>query len=160
MIEIKAPNPVPQDTPTIFLAGSIDMGAAVNWQQQVVEALKGLEDITIVNPRRDDWDSSWEQSITNDKFSEQVNWEMQQLENANLVLFYFDPKGQAPITLLELGYVLGLATDVIVCCPEGYWRRGNVQVACDRNRVPCMDTLEDLISEAWSFFSNEAYNAN
>ena len=64
MIEIKAPI---RTMKTVFLAGSIDMGSAVNWQKQVVDALKE-ENVVVYNPRRDDWDSSWVQSIDNPWF--------------------------------------------------------------------------------------------
>jgi hypothetical protein len=43
-----------------------------------------------------------------------------------VICVYFDPKGQSPITLLELG--LFHDKDIIVCCPEGFWRKGNVDV--------------------------------
>ena len=146
MIEIKAPNKVPLYGSRIFLAGSIDMGSAIDWQKPVVEALAD-RDVVILNPRRDDWDSTWVQDISNEKFNEQVTWEMDNIEGADLVLFYFDPGGKAPITLLELGLVLG-KRNAIVCCPKEYWRRGNVQIACARNGVPLVGTLEELIASA------------
>lgn len=124
------------------------MGAAVNWQERLEQELADY-DIVICNPRRDDWDSSWVQDISHPQFSEQVRWEMEHLENVDLKVFYFDPKGLAPITLLELG--LSSATrqapdNVIVCCPEGYWRRGNVQMVCDRYNITLTDTIDQFIS--------------
>jgi hypothetical protein len=32
--------------------------------------------ILVLNPRREDWDSSWIQSIDNPQFREQVEWEI------------------------------------------------------------------------------------
>lgn len=145
---IKAPEKdlSPSHNSTIFLAGSIDMGKAENWQQRVERALQEFSDITIYNPRRDDWDSSWIQDISNPQFKEQVTWELEHLESANLVVFYFDPAGPAPITLLELGF-FGLTepAHTIVCCPEGYWRRGNVQIACDRYKIPLVDNIDEFM---------------
>lgn len=147
---IKAPNEIPyydRNKRTIFLAGSIDMGSAVDWQKEVEERLAD-SDVVILNPRRDDWDSTWVQDISNEKFSEQVSWEISHIEDADLVIYYFDPKGQAPITLLELGLKAGqrYACDkMIVCCPPGYWRRGNVQVVCKLYDIPLVDTLDQLI---------------
>lgn len=142
---VMAPSPVPERS--LFLAGSIDMGAAVNWQERICNEFKDIDNLTIFNPRRDDWDSSWRQSILDAKFSEQVNWEMDRLEQADLVCFYFDPKGQAPITLLELGYMLGKkeAKQLIVCCPEGFWRKGNVEVMCYRHGVKLCNEIESMI---------------
>lgn len=38
----------------VFLAGAIDMGAAVDWQQQVIEALSDYPGFTLLNPRCSD----------------------------------------------------------------------------------------------------------
>ena len=34
---------------------------------------------------------------------------------------------------------------VIVCCPEGFWRRGNVEVVCARFGLPLVESLVDMI---------------
>lgn len=140
----------PEDTSgandkSVFLAGSIDMGDAVDWQAEVTKALEDMP-VSVFNPRRDDWDSSWKQDISDDKFREQVEWEMDNLDNASVVCVYFDPNGKAPITLMELG-LQASSGKVVVCCPEGYWRRGNVQIVCNRYNIPMVDTLDDLIAE-------------
>ncbi len=135
--------------PQIFLAGSIDMGAAVDWQSQI-ETLLAPYDVVIYNPRRDDWDTSWKQSIDNPPFFEQVTWELFHLEKSDLVLFYFDPSGPAPVTLMELG-LFAATGESIVCCPEGYWRKGNVDIVCQRYGVRTVDTIEDMIALAEDF---------
>lgn len=130
---------------SIFLAGSIDMGKAVDWQSEVIEALEH-KDINIFNPRRKDYDPTWEQDISNPMFAEQVRWELDHIDYADLVLFVFDPNGPAPISLLELGYVAGKGKDVVVVCPKGYWRRGNVQVVCHRHGFKLFDTIKEAIA--------------
>ena len=65
------------------------------------------------------------------------------LECADLVAVYLDPESKAPISLFELGLSIR-AGKAIVACPEGYWRRGNVQVVAERFRVELVDNLEDL----------------
>ncbi|MCE6959587.1 nucleoside 2-deoxyribosyltransferase domain-containing protein [Cereibacter sphaeroides] len=49
---------------TLFLAGSIDMWRAGDWQADIARALQDL-DVVIYNPRRSSWDSSWVQDISN-----------------------------------------------------------------------------------------------
>ena len=122
--------------PSVFLAGSIEMGTAEPWQDSTIAKLADL-DVEIYNPRRADWDSSWVQSITNPQFATQVNWEMDHLELADIAFFYFDPATKAPITLMELGFMLGSAimfteACIVVVCPKGFWRKGNVEVMCAR----------------------------
>lgn len=147
MIEVKAPNDTPRTkrwSPTVFLAGSIEMGVAEKWQDKVVKAFEG-EDVTFLNPRRDDWDASWEQSIGNPQFSEQVNWELDNIEAANYIVFYFDPATMSPITLMELGIVSANPVSTIVCCPHGFWRKGNVDILCKRAGIPVVHSLDVLI---------------
>lgn len=154
MIEIKAPSYdySYNNHKNIFLAGSIDMGAAVDWQTRVSEAVEGLN-VNIFNPRRGDWDSSWDQSIENEKFYQQVSWELEHLESADLIVVYFDPSGAAPITLLELG-LFSKESPMIVCCPEGYWRKGNVDIVCERYGVNQVNNIEELIEYVKGFIVN------
>ena len=66
------------------------------------------------------------------------------LDKADIIIFYFDPDTDAPITLLEFGKFCS-SGKIVVCCPDGFWRKGNVDVVCQRNNVPQVDTLEELI---------------
>lgn len=128
----------------VFLAGSIEMGAAGPWQAEVERALADLP-VAILNPRRDEWDASWVQDISNPQFRGQVEWELDGQQRADVIAMHFDPTTKAPVTLLELG-LFAASGKVIVCCPPGYWRRGNVQVVCARYGVPLVDTLTDLVT--------------
>lgn len=132
---------------TLFLAGSIEMGKAEDWQSRVVRELADLPGV-ILNPRRDDWDDTWIQSINHPMFREQVEWELIGLETATLVLVYFAPDTLAPITLLELGKLSSRAETVTVCCPDGFYRKGNVEVVCAWHRIAMVETLSDLILAA------------
>lgn len=90
---LKPPAPLPPrfDRPSVFLAGSIEMGRAELWQDAVADALRD-EPLTILNPRRDDWDASWEQSSANPQFVAQVTWELDAQERAGLIAMYFARK--------------------------------------------------------------------
>jgi hypothetical protein len=143
---LKPPTPIVLDgRPSVFLAGSFEMGQADDWQAAFERALEDL-DVVILNPRRDEWDASWVQSIDNPQFREQVEWELAGLEQATVVAMYFAPNTKAPVTLLELG-LIARANKAIVCGPEGYWRKGNIEVVCNRYGVPLVTRLEELIAE-------------
>jgi len=147
MIEVKAPEyPVMTRIlrKSIFLAGSIEMGTAENWQERIVKELEDVNQLVIYNPRRDDWDSSWEQKIGNEQFNEQVVWELKHMEKATVIPMYFSPGTKSPITLLELG-LFADSGKVIVCCPDGFWRKGNVDIVCRDFNVEQVDTIEGLI---------------
>jgi hypothetical protein len=131
---------------SVFLAGSIEMGKASPWQERLVNEFSDRDNIVFLNPRRDDWDSSWVQDPTKGtQFHTQVSWELDHIEYADLVVFYFDPSTQSPITLLELGVCLGSNKNILVCCPDGYFRKGNVTITCKRHGVGILDTYEDLV---------------
>lgn len=127
---------------SVFLAGSIEMGTAEDWQQTVVDAFP--TGVTFLNPRRDDWDSSWEQTITNPQFNAQVNWELDNIEAADFILMYFDPATKSPVSLLELG-LFADPRKMIVCCPTGFWRKGNVDIVCKRKGIYVHETLAAAI---------------
>jgi hypothetical protein len=125
----------------IFLAGSIEMGAAEDWQTKTQERFKDFP-ITLLNPRRDDWDSSWTQEQKNPQFNYQVNWEMDSLDKADIIFMYFSPETKSPISLLELG-AYGSTGKMIVCCPDGFWRKGNVEIFCSRHDIQVYNDIED-----------------
>jgi len=144
MIEVKAPHKYnAKKVFSIFLAGSIEGDKAANWQNKIIEALSN-EEILILNPRRDNWDASWKQEISNHKFKEQVDWELDGLDLADLIVMYFDKQTKSPISLLELG-LYAHRGKMVVCCPDGFWRKGNVDIVCERFKIPQVDTLENLM---------------
>lgn len=138
---VKAPNDF-SDTPAprVFLAGSIEMGSAPDWQEGVSDELSKAG-MVVLSPRRDDWDASAEQSIDNDYFREQVEWELLGLETADTALMYFVPGTKSPICLLELG-LFARSGKLVVCCPKGFWRKGNVDIVCQRYGVMQASSLE------------------
>lgn len=143
---LKPPMPISlaPDERSVFLAGSIEMGAAEPWQTDFELAFQ-TEPIVLLNPRRDNWDASWRQSIGEPQFRAQVEWELEGQERATVIALYFAPTTRAPITLLELG-LFARSGRQIVCCPEGFWRRGNVEVVCTRYGIPLVADFPTLVA--------------
>lgn len=130
---------------SIFLAGSIEMGKAILWQDIICLDKDINLNYNIFNPRRDDWDSSWKQEFSNPQFSQQVNWELNALDKSDIIVFYFDPNTKSPITLLELGLYIDKGKRLVVCCPDGYWRKGNVDIVCNKYNIEQVDNIDELI---------------
>jgi hypothetical protein len=126
---------------SVFCAGSIEMGQCEDWQTKTQERFEEFP-ITLLNPRRDDWDSSWTQEQKNPQFNYQVNWEMDSLDKADIIFMYFSPETKSPISLLELG-AYGSTGKMIVCCPDGFWRKGNVEIFCSRHDIQVYNDIED-----------------
>ncbi|HEX4515730.1 MAG TPA: nucleoside 2-deoxyribosyltransferase domain-containing protein, partial [Polyangiaceae bacterium] len=108
----------------------IEMGLAEDWQATLATELADRDGV-ILNPRRDDWDASWTQSIDDAQFRGQVTWELDGLDCADVIAMWFAPDTKAPITLLELGLHIRSGR-VVVGCPDGFWRKGNIEVVCKR----------------------------
>lgn len=140
--------PVSQyNSKSVFLAGSIEMGTAYNWQEEVTSMLAQHAEavdtnITIYNPRRADWDSSWVQDKDNPQFREQVEWELAALDQADLIIMFLVAGTISPISLLELG--LFKDRNLVVYCAEGFARRGNVEIVCERFDIPCYSNSVDF----------------
>lgn len=130
----------------IFLAGSIEMGKAVDWQQAFIDftdanlSERQKEDVVIYNPRRKDWNSEWKQGIEEPQFYQQVSWELDALASASHIIMYLEPGTISPISLLELG-LYAESGKLLVVCPEGYHRKGNVDIVCVKYGVNQFKTL-------------------
>jgi hypothetical protein len=144
-VEVQAPNQVEVDENyiNIFLAGSIENGKAIKWQKEFIAALSD-KNIRFLNPRRDDWDSSWGQTMDDPKFVEQVQWELNSMEMSHIIVMVFDPNTLSPISMLELG-LHAKEQKLMVVCPDGFWKKGNVDVTCEFYGINQFDTMDELI---------------
>ncbi|MDO8558139.1 MAG: nucleoside 2-deoxyribosyltransferase domain-containing protein [bacterium] len=144
MLEIKPLQQIPETTdPKIFLAGSIEMDTAEHWQAMVVQKLTD-EMVVLLNPRRDGWDATWEQRKDNPAFRAQVEWELDALAKSDHIVMYFDPNTKSPISLLEMG-LYAQSGKLMVVCPDGFWRKGNVDIVCERYGIPQYSDLATAI---------------
>ena len=128
--------------PSIFLAGSIDMDKAVNWQKYCEDRLD--TEFNVFNPRRKAWNSSWKQEIGDNAFTKQVNWELDALDQAEHIILFFASKNLSPISLLEFGLYAN-SGKLNVVCEEGFWRKGNVDIVCERYGVSQYSNLDEAM---------------
>jgi hypothetical protein len=153
------PNPLPKLSPdfvhclppqtpvyrkySVFLAGSIEMGKAIQWQQQMTKQLQDLP-ITICNPRRGHWDPAVTPEEKDESFRTQVKWELGALESVSVICFFFDTNTKSPVTMLELG-LWAKSHKVVVCCNKKFHRAGNVHITCRRYGVPFVQSFEEIV---------------
>ena len=69
---------------------------------------------------------------------------MDKLDECDIIFMYFSPETKSPISLLELG-MHAASEKMIVCCPDEFWRKGNVDIVCSRHNIPVYNTLEAAI---------------
>lgn len=125
----------------IFLAGTIDMGKSVDWQKETCNWFRALPDgrYLLYNPRRD-------KGLTGEKadFEHQVNWELEHLEKADLIIMNILASSKSPITLLEMGLFMRSGKLHVICEP-GFYRYDNVRITCERYGVPLYHNIEDVL---------------
>lgn len=116
-----------------FLGGGISN--CPDWQAYIenkLVAVEGLDNVFILNPRRENFDTS-DPSVS----VAQIRWEYAELENANILVFWFPKETLCPITLYELGKAVGqykwgkAAGSIIVGCDPEYARRFDLEVQLD-----------------------------
>jgi hypothetical protein len=132
----------------VFLAGTIDMGNSRDWQQEVIEYIETTHDkectIHIFNPRRKDWNSSWEQKESNYHFRKQVEWELDRLEDSHVIIMGLMEDSKSPISLLELGAYKHKR--MMVYCPDDFYRSGNVQIFTRRNGIRMYNNWDTFLT--------------
>lgn len=127
---------------SVFLAGTTSRTDGPDWRDTLSDAVSHFP-VTIFNPLRPDWDSSWREDVTFGPFREQVEWELDMQELADVVVVYFGPATDAPISLLELG-LCARSGKAVVACHREYRKRGNVQILCKRFGIEFLDGEDEI----------------
>lgn len=127
---------IPDEMPNrVFLAGAIDMGAAVDWQAQVIQKLSGWENLTLLNPRR--------QLFTPDTLDEQIKWELRALDSAHRIFLWFPRDAKAPISFFEAG-LYWRSGKLIVGAEYGFYRRRNLELTARFYGTQLWGSLEEM----------------
>jgi Nucleoside 2-deoxyribosyltransferase like len=126
---------------SLFLAGGISN--CPDWQSELLELLSDT-DWLLINPRREDFDSS------NPAMTEaQIAWEHRHLRLATAIAFWFPPQTLCPITLYELGAWSMTQKPLFIGVDPQYKRRLDVleQTRLVRPDVRIVDSLEGLAAQ-------------
>lgn len=126
----------------VFLAGTIDMGNSRDWQKDIYERFSEMDGRYILfNPRQENWDAS-----RPGEMDYQVRWELDHLEEADIILMYILGTSKSPISLLEMG-LHAKGGKMVVICEEDFYRYDNVRITCDYYDVPLFDNLDTFLSK-------------
>ena len=121
---------------SVFLAGSIEMGKAVQWQPRTALELCSYP-ITVNNPRRAEWNTN------ENSMSEQIEWELSALEQADVICFFIDETTKSPVTLFEFGKYAD-SGKVVICCGRRYFRYQNIKGVCEKYNIPHVETFAEF----------------
>lgn len=125
----------------IFLAGTIDMGNSRDWQAELMEYFSAKDgSYVLFNPRQGNWNGG-----ANGEMDYQVNWELDHLEEADVIIMYIIGTSKSPITLLEMG-LFARSGKLLVACEPDFYRHDNVRITCAYYGIPLYDSLDDLLA--------------
>ena len=135
----------------LFLIGGISN--CPNWQNDIIEQLRVVPDLTIFNPRRDNFDI-YDPSMSD----EQIEWEFRHLGMSNIFSVWFSRGSINPITLYELGMWVNARPDIpafIGVDPE-YERGYDVftQTKLARPSIQIVDSIPRLAGQLLYFFES------
>ena len=126
---------------SVFLAGTIDNGDSLNWQDKVIIELINLGvDCEIYNPRREHWNSN----PTKEELEKQIEWEQDHLDRANMIVMVLLDDSKSPISLLELG-LYAKENKLIVFCTPNFYRFDNIRMTCKKYNIELVQDLNPLI---------------
>ncbi len=137
-----------------FIAGGISN--CPDWQKEMVGRIRLLgldDDFVVINPRREDF------NIHDPKMTEQqIEWEREHLDTADLIVFWFPFHTLCPITLYELGVAAASGASLIVGCHPAYERIIDVkkQLSLIRPDVHVHESWEPMLDEMLEWYKKEA----
>ena len=124
----------------IFLAGTIDMGNSRDWQAEIHERFSEMNGRYILfNPRQENWDAT-----RPGEMDYQVKWELDHLEDADMIIMYILGTSKSPISLLEMG-LHAKSGKMYVICEKDFYRYDNVRITCDYYGVPLYNDLDSFL---------------
>ncbi|ORY61548.1 uncharacterized protein BCR38DRAFT_440519 [Pseudomassariella vexata] len=129
----------PTYSQSVFLAGSTAKTDTADWRIAVSDSLADLP-LTVFNPFRADWGRDWT-DLACRPYREQIEWELDMQERADVVLVYLHPVTDAPVSMLELGLCVR-SGKAVVCVPEGFRSRANVLLVCAKFEVEVVEGIE------------------
>lgn len=130
----------------VFLGGTIDLGNSEDWQSAFIndirERVSAGTNVALFNPRRETW---YGEPVTdNPEFVRQVEWEMSNLDAADIIVMVLLGSSKSPVSLMELG-LHARTSSMVVYCEDGFWRKGNVDMVCERYGVRQVNTYGELL---------------
>lgn len=138
MIYIEAPKNYSGNEKSLFLAWWIT--GCEDWQSEFIEYFKDTS-LAIINPRRKDFD------ITNSSLeTEQITWEHEHLEKADIISFWFGKETLCPIVPYELWKYINTHKEVFIWIEPWYQRTRDVEIQAKlvRPNMIIVDNLADF----------------
>ena len=126
---------------SVFLAGTIDNGDSLNWQDKVIIELINLGvSCEVYNPRLEHWNPN----PTKEELEKQIEWEQDHLDSADVIAMVLLDDSKSPISLLELGLYANTKKLIVFCTPN-FYRFDNIRMTCKEYNIELVQDLNPLI---------------
>jgi len=139
---IEAPDIYQSEGKSLFIAWGISN--CPDWQKEYINYFKDTS-LTLLNPRRNNFDID-DKSVE----IEQITWEHEHLEKADIISFWFWKETICPIVLFELWKYANSAKNICVGVHPEYQRKSDVEIQLwlIRPEIKVVSNLKDLAKEA------------
>ena len=127
---------------SVFLAGTIDNGNSLNWQDKtIIELINlGVKDLEVYNPRREHWNPN----PSKEDMEYQIKWEQEHLDKANIIAMVLLDDSKSPISLLEIGLYAKTGKLIVFCTPN-FYRWDNVRLTCEKYHIELVQDIHPTI---------------
>ena len=127
---------------SVFLAGTIDNGDSLNWQNKTIIELMnlGINDIEIYNPRREHWNPN----PSKEEMECQIKWEQEYLDKADFIAMVLLDDSKSSISLLVLG-LYAKSNKLMVFCTPDFYRWDNVRLTCEKYNIQLVESTHPLV---------------
>lgn len=127
---------------SVFLAGTIDNGNSLNWQDKtIIELINlGVKDLEVYNPRREHWNPN----PSKEDMEYQIKWEQDHLDKADIIAMILLDDSKSPISLLEMGLYAKTGKLIVFCTPN-FYRWDNVRLTCEKYHIELVQDIHPTI---------------
>ena len=127
---------------SVFLAGTIDNGNSLNWQDKtIIELINlGVKDLEVYNPRREHWNPN----PSKEDMEYQIKWEQDHLDKADVIAMVLLDDSKSPISLLEMGLYAKTGKLIVFCTPN-FYRWDNVRLTCEKYHIELVQDIHPTI---------------
>ena len=94
--------------------------------------------MVLISPRRPEF--------TPDMEDEQIKWELDALEKADLIMMWFPAAAKAPVSFLETGLYMS-SGKLVIGVEQGFYRQRNLELTCGYYGIPIWNSLDELVEE-------------
>ena len=122
----------------LFLAGSMNNNSTNNWRNKIIKILGNS--FNYLDPTNSNHDK-----LDKQQMKTHVEWELNAMEMADIILLNFLPKALSPISLVELGMYVA-SKKLIVVCPKEFYKSSYVNTLCEKYNTPIFLKMDDAIN--------------